>query len=88
MSSNLMSSALWLVVVSLLWGITNPLLKKTSSGIENIHKDNSLSQLFAQLIFLLSRWQYLAAFLANQSGSLLFLSDFSFYRFVSCRSNC
>lgn len=70
--SNLLSSALWLVIVSLLWGITNPLLKTNSSGIENIRKDNCFSQFFAQLTFLVSRWQYLSAFLANQSGSLLF----------------
>lgn len=70
--SNLLSSALWLVIVSLLWGITNPLLKANSSGIENIRKDNCFSQFFAQLAFLVSRWQYLSAFLANQSGSLLF----------------
>lgn len=70
--SNLLSSALWLVIVSLLWGISNPLLKTNSSGIENIRKDNCFSQFFAQLAFLVSRWQYLSAFLANQSGSLLF----------------
>lgn len=71
------SSATWLVVVSFLWGLTNPWLKRTSSGIEQVQTHNSssaslFSRLIYQFLFLIRRWQFLAAFLANQSGSLLF----------------
>lgn len=58
--------------VALVWGITNPLLKKGSVGIEKIKRPGKLHQLFSELIFLVRRWQYVVPFLINQSGSLLY----------------
>uniref|UniRef100_A0A7N8YCF0 Transmembrane protein 234 n=1 Tax=Mastacembelus armatus TaxID=205130 RepID=A0A7N8YCF0_9TELE len=66
------SGCLWLVVVellslllvSVLWGCTNPLLKRGTEGIENVTRTSRVSQLLAEM--------YLVPFLLNQSGSLVF----------------
>lgn len=60
------------VSVALVWGITNPLLKKGSVGIEKIKRPGRLRQLLAELKFLALRWQYLVPFLVNQTGSVLY----------------
>lgn len=42
-----------LVLVSVLWGCTNPFLKKGTEGIENVqHNNNRVSQLLAEVKFL------------------------------------
>ena len=41
-----------LLLVSVLWGCTNPLLKRATQGIEHVTKTNRLSQLFAEVKFL------------------------------------
>lgn len=64
--------ALGFVAVALVWGSTNPLLKRGSQGIEKIHKSNRLLQLLAELGFLASNWRYAVPFLINQSGSVLY----------------
>ena len=63
---------LWLVVVSALWGGTNPLIKRAGSGVENIRKSTAVAQFLAELKFLVFNWRYVGSFLLNQSGSLLF----------------
>ena len=62
----------WLTAVALLWGGTNPLMKKGSAGIEKINRSNKLLQLVSEVKFLAMRWQYSLPFLLNQSGSLLY----------------
>uniref|UniRef100_A0A8D0ARV1 Transmembrane protein 234 n=1 Tax=Sander lucioperca TaxID=283035 RepID=A0A8D0ARV1_SANLU len=52
-----------LVLVSVLWGCTNPFLKKGTEGIEN---------LLAEVKFLFLNIKYLVPFLLNQSGSLVY----------------
>lgn len=64
--------SLWLVAVALLWGSTNPLMKKGSAGVEKIRYQNRLVQLVMEIKFLALRWQYLLPFLINQSGSVLY----------------
>ncbi|KAF2359155.1 putative transmembrane family 234, partial [Trinorchestia longiramus] len=61
-----------LTLTSMFWGVTNPLLKKYSCGIENVQGSSRLTQIFAELRFLISRPKYILAFLLNQVGSLLF----------------
>jgi len=61
-----------LVVVALLWGTTNPLMKRGGQGIENTRATNRLSQLFMELKFLALKWSYTVPFLINQSGSILY----------------
>ncbi|CAH1774456.1 unnamed protein product, partial [Owenia fusiformis] len=64
--------ALWLTVVAMLWGCTNPLLKRGGEGIENIKKKSAVSQFLAELVFMVCNVKYIVPFLINQSGSLLY----------------
>ena len=64
--------SLWFMAVALLWGATNPLMKKGSAGIENISCSSRILQLVMEVKFLALRWQYAVPFLLNQSGSLLY----------------
>lgn len=66
------ANAFWLCIVSLLWGSTNPLIRKGSRGIEDIHRPSRIGQFFAEVLFLLSNWKYLIPFLLNQSGSVVY----------------
>ncbi|KNC51982.1 uncharacterized protein AMSG_08232 [Thecamonas trahens ATCC 50062] len=68
--------AAWFVVVSALWGMTNPLLKAGSKGVEDVAPygwAGPLGGWLAQTVFLLTRWQYVVPFAANQGASALFL---------------
>lgn len=64
---------LCLVAVSLLWGVTNPLLKRASVGIENIQMANPVMQTLCEVKFLASRFSYVFPFILNQLGSVLFV---------------
>ncbi|XP_051892650.1 transmembrane protein 234 isoform X1 [Pristis pectinata] len=61
-----------LILVALLWGATNPFLKKGTEGIEKVKSGNFVTQLFAEMKFLILNYKYLIPFLLNQSGSLLY----------------
>lgn len=63
------------VAVGFLWGATNPLIKRGSSGIQSTTKNtnNKFYKAFLELKFLVLRWQYILPFLLNQSGSLLYV---------------
>ncbi|GAA6086910.1 transmembrane protein 234 [Tachysurus ichikawai] len=63
---------LCLLLVSVLWGATNPFLKKGTEGIEHIRKGNVISQFLAEAKFLFLNIKYLVPFLLNQSGSVVF----------------
>ncbi|XP_006003299.2 transmembrane protein 234 [Latimeria chalumnae] len=63
---------LCLLVVALLWGGTNPLLKKGSEGIERVKKGNAAVQLLAEMKFLVFNCKYMVPFLLNQTGSVLY----------------
>uniref|UniRef100_A0A671VFE1 Transmembrane protein 234 n=1 Tax=Sparus aurata TaxID=8175 RepID=A0A671VFE1_SPAAU len=66
------SLLLSLLLVSVLWGCTNPLLKRGTEGIENVTETSRVSQLLAELKFLFLNLKYLVPFLLNQSGSLVY----------------
>ncbi|KAK7905067.1 hypothetical protein WMY93_017674 [Mugilogobius chulae] len=61
-----------LVLVSILWGCTNPLLKRGTQGIETVTRPSKLTQLLAEFKFLLLNFSYIVPFLLNQSGSLIY----------------
>ncbi|CAN9502059.1 unnamed protein product [Ophioblennius macclurei] len=61
-----------LLLVSLLWGCTNPFLRAGSEGLECVREPNRVAQLLAEVKFLLLNIQYMVPFLLNQSGSLVF----------------
>ena len=50
-------NVLWLIVVAVLWGGTNPLLKQGGEGIEHIKKDSAVKQFIAELLFLVGSWK-------------------------------
>jgi len=67
-----------LVVVGIIWGCTNPLMKLGSKGITEIPpKGNAFLQFFAEFYFLITRWKYLLPFLINLSGSVVFYKSLS-----------
>ncbi|GCC18164.1 transmembrane protein 234 isoform X4 [Chiloscyllium punctatum] len=61
-----------LFLVALLWGGTNPFLKKGTEGIEKVKSRNIVIQLFAEVKFLFLNYKYLVPFLLNQSGSVIY----------------
>ncbi|KAL6105523.1 tmem234 [Pungitius sinensis] len=61
-----------LLLVSVLWGCTNPFLKRGTEGIEHVRHNNRVRQLLAEGKFLLLNLKYLIPFLLNQSGSLVY----------------
>ncbi|XP_048469148.1 transmembrane protein 234 isoform X2 [Rhincodon typus] len=61
-----------LLLVALLWGGTNPFLKKGTEGIEKVKSRNIVIQLFAEIKFLFLNYKYLVPFLLNQSGSVIY----------------
>lgn len=60
-------------VVGLIWGSTNPLIKRGSEGIDAIKTNTKHLRVIDEILFLTKRWQYVVPFLANQSGSLLYV---------------
>ncbi|XP_035208334.1 transmembrane protein 234 homolog [Stegodyphus dumicola] len=66
------ASILWLIIVAAIWGLSTPLLRHGSAGIENVSADNLLSQWLAELKFLILNWKYIFPFLINQSGSAVY----------------
>ena len=62
----------WFVLVGLLWGATNPFLKRESAGIEKVTHSNKLLRFFFELKFLALNWRYMIAFTVNQLGAVLY----------------
>ncbi|XP_058855690.1 transmembrane protein 234 [Acipenser ruthenus] len=63
---------LCLVIVAVLWGGTNPFLKKGAEGIEEVKKGSVVLQFLAEIRFLFLNYKYLVPFLLNQSGSVIY----------------
>ncbi|KAM6973234.1 transmembrane protein 234 [Aplochiton taeniatus] len=63
---------LGLLLVAVLWGCTNPFLKKGTEGIEQVQKGNKVLQFLAEVKFLFLNIQYLVPFVLNQIGSLVY----------------
>lgn len=61
-----------LVLVAALWGGTQPLLKRASSGLQQVHERTWARQLVGEMKALFLNTEYLMPFLLNQSGSLLY----------------
>uniref|UniRef100_A0A3Q4B6H3 Uncharacterized protein n=1 Tax=Mola mola TaxID=94237 RepID=A0A3Q4B6H3_MOLML len=70
--SRVAAELLSLLLVSVLWGCTNPLLKRGAEGIEHVTKTNRAAQLLAEVKFLFLNLKYLVPFLLNQCGSLVY----------------
>ena len=59
----LQDGVLSLICVALLWGVTNPLMGKGSSGIQKVQHPNFLVRFGSELKFLLSNWKVSPHFL-------------------------
>lgn len=59
---------LWLFVAALIWGVTNPLLKRFTEGFA----DRKAGGVLDEIRFLLSRPAYLATQATNLTGSVAF----------------
>jgi hypothetical protein len=46
-----------LIAVGILWGATNPFIKKGSAGVENVLAPHSSLQLLYEMRYLVCRWQ-------------------------------
>ena len=65
-------NAAYFVLVGLLWGATNPLLKRGAAGIENVKHPNRIFQFLLEMKFLGLNWRYMVPFSVNQMGAVLY----------------
>ncbi|KAM9320112.1 transmembrane protein 234 [Gastrophryne carolinensis] len=62
-----------LLLVSVLWGVTNPFLRRGAEGLEKVKEDSSrVWRLLSEARFLICNYRYIIPFLLNQSGSVVF----------------
>lgn len=66
-------SLLLIVVVAVFWGATNPFIRRGTLGVNSLQADTRLGQIWLELKFLLSRWQYLLPLALNQAGSVVYV---------------
>ncbi|XP_069335809.1 transmembrane protein 234 [Eulemur rufifrons] len=67
-----LGQVLALVLVAALWGGTQPLLKRASTGLQRVHEPTWARQLLQEMKTLFLNTEYLMPFLLNQCGSLLY----------------
>ncbi|RCH96528.1 hypothetical protein CU097_003694 [Rhizopus azygosporus] len=63
------------ILVAICWGSTNPLIKKGSAGLEKVserYPQGGLQKWFAEIKYLLTKWQYLVPLVINLSGSIVY----------------
>lgn len=72
MVSDWLWTGLSFLLVSAVWGSTNPLLKLGSRGIERVKGRNFLQQFLLDSKFLVTHCSYTVPFLLNQASSLLY----------------
>ncbi|XP_065081890.1 transmembrane protein 234 homolog [Ochlerotatus camptorhynchus] len=66
-------SLLMIVVVALFWGATNPFIRRGSLGYNNLKSPTKWRQIWLEVKFLISRWQYLLPLALNQFGSVVYV---------------
>ncbi|XP_076646276.1 transmembrane protein 234 homolog [Halictus rubicundus] len=67
-----LESVVYLFFVALLWGGTNPYIKKGAEGLENVKASSKIGQFFKELAFLVTKLKYVVPFVINQCGSVLY----------------
>lgn len=72
MSGITLDSIVYLTFVALLWGVTNPFIKKGAKGLENVKASSKFGQFFKELGFLVTQFKYIVPFIINQLGSVLY----------------
>uniref|UniRef100_A0A182QVB0 Transmembrane protein 234 n=1 Tax=Anopheles farauti TaxID=69004 RepID=A0A182QVB0_9DIPT len=66
-------SVLSILLVAFMWGATNPFIKRGSIGYNDLKANSRLSQLWLEVRFLISRWQYILPLVLNQLGSIVYV---------------
>ncbi|XP_069827449.1 transmembrane protein 234 [Dendropsophus ebraccatus] len=61
-----------LLLVAILWGVTNPFLRRGAEGVERVRVEGRVRRLLCEAKFLISNYRYVVPFLLNQSGSVVF----------------
>ncbi|CAG9824457.1 unnamed protein product [Phaedon cochleariae] len=61
-----------LILVGVLWGVTNPLIKKRSKGLKKVNADSTLMQFLLDVKMLATHIEYLVPIALNQVGSVLY----------------
>ncbi|KFB53901.1 AGAP012180-PA-like protein [Anopheles sinensis] len=56
-----------------MWGATNPFIKRGSIGYNELKADSKLGQIWLEIKFLISRWQYVLPLILNQLGSVVYV---------------
>ena len=51
-----------LVMVAILWGATNPFLKKGSRGVESVQHNSRIKQTFYEVLYLVKNWKVRTGF--------------------------
>ena len=67
-----LSEIISMVIVAMFWGITNPLLRLGSKGVEKVSSEQFMMKIVHECIFLARNWKYTISFLINQSASVLY----------------
>lgn len=67
-----LSEIISMVIVAMFWGITNPLLRLGSKGVEKVSSEQCMMKIVHECIFLARNWKYTIPFLINQSVSVLY----------------
>ncbi|KAG8224012.1 hypothetical protein J437_LFUL001089 [Ladona fulva] len=62
----------YLFGVGVLWGGTNPFLKKSTAGVDKIKYDSKIKTFFSEVKYFFCNWKYLIPFVLNQCGSVLY----------------
>ncbi|XP_017758667.1 PREDICTED: transmembrane protein 234 homolog [Eufriesea mexicana] len=66
-----------LILVAVLWGVSNPFIKKGAKGLENVESSSKFGQFFKESAFLITNLKYIIPFIINQSGSVLYFLTLS-----------
>uniref|UniRef100_A0A8C6YFH2 Transmembrane protein 234 n=1 Tax=Naja naja TaxID=35670 RepID=A0A8C6YFH2_NAJNA len=61
-----------LILVAVLWGTTNPFLKRGTEGLEQVKRESRLQQMLAEIKFLCLNYKYMLPFIVNQCGSIIY----------------
>ena len=70
-----------LFTVAIIWGVTNPLIKRGSAGLKKLtsrteyKRAKGLQKVWLDLKYLATEWSYLVPLLINLSGSVLFFAS-------------
>jgi drug/metabolite transporter (DMT)-like permease len=67
-----MNEILSYLFVSVLWGFTNPFIKRGTIGLDQIQLNHKEWVKYYEIKYLLTRWQYLLPQIINLSGSTVF----------------